>query len=1314
MQLKSAKFQSPFRASETLSGKALRRLHKFIIFVSILDSMTDIRSRVRKTAATFFAVMAVSCFSMQEAFSHSVKEAVRLNPTAAELVLSDGHRMTVDFYAPDIFRLFRDDNGGIVRNPEAEPAADILVQNPRRGVTYTIEEGEEAWILATGVIRVAFAKEDGTMTVTDLRSGREVLRQTAPVRFEVKGGKPRTTIVLAERAGEYFYGGGVQNGRFSHKGHRINIVNENSWTDGGVASPAPYYWSTAGYGIMWHTFAPGEYDFGAETAGTVRLTHDTDYLDMFVMAAGDPVALLDTYYQLTGHPVLLPKFAFYEGHLNAYNRDWWVEADGPRTVPFEDGRRYKESQKDNGGIRESLNGEKDNYQFSARAVVDRYEAHDMPLGWILPNDGYGAGYGQTSTLDSNILNLKSFGDYARSKGVEIGLWTQSDLHPKEGVEALLQRDIVKEVRDAGVRVLKTDVAWVGWGYSFGLNGIADVAGIMPYYGNDARPFIITLDGWAGTQRYAGVWSGDQTGGDWEYIRFHIPTYIGSGLSGQPNICSDMDGIFGGLDPVINIRDFQWKAFSIMQLNMDGWGSNEKYPHALGEPAASINRMYLKLKSELLPYAYTWSRAAVDGKPLMRAMFLDYPDDYTYTSATRYQYLFGPDFLVAPVYQDTQADTLGNDIRDGIFLPEGRWVDYFTGDLYEGGRILENFPAPLWKLPVFVRQGAVIPMARPSNNPSQVDPSERILECWPAEGEYHTHLYDDDGRTMGYLSGESVTTRIDASLSKGRYVLVIHPAEGAFNGFVKDQSTEVRINLTARPGKVTVKIGGKKADAACSYEEAPQINRFATPGSAFEKMDIRKNPVLTVSVPSCDITRNDVVITVEGCEYAPADGSRIYGGPLSVPVIASDKCMAEPYSVTLAWEPQEYADYYEIETGGMLHTGIRNSYLTFQDLKPETEYSFRLRAVNRAGVSDWTEYTCTTGSNPLEWAVRGIVGSCSFPSQEGFEVWRLFDWAESGDTWHTRYQAKALPFELTLDLQGISNIDRFEYLPRQDAGNGVLLKGEVFYSVNGKDWTSAGPFEWERDGSTKVFAFPDGPRARYIRIAVSDAVNNYGSGREIYVFRVPGTETVIPGDINKDGKVDGNDLTSYMNYTGLRRGDSDFDYVSDGDIDGNGLIDAYDISAVAVRLEGGIDTEYWMREFHRTAGDTLSGTLRMEVESDGAKAGDTLAVSIFGDSLKAVNALSLAIPYDPAAVEYIGTEAPGLPQMDNLTRDRLHTDGTRAVYPTFVNLGDRPLVSGDTLLLQVRFRILKDGAVAPRPCDAVAVSPALEYKYMTIE
>lgn len=573
---------------------------------------------------------------------------------------------------------------------------------------------------------------------------------------------------------------------------------------------------------MFHTFNKGKYDFAAADPAAVSLMHESPYLDAFVMVDEKPEMMLADFYQLTGNPVLLPKFGFYEGHLNAYNRDYWAENE--KGILFEDGKRYKESQRDNGGIKESLNGEKNNYQFSARAVVDRYAAHDMPLGWILPNDGYGAGYGQTETLDGNIQNLKEFGDYARSKGVEIGLWTQSDLHPKADVSALLQRDIVKEVRDAGVRVLKTDVAWVGWGYSFGLNGVADVGEIMPYYGADARPFIISLDGWAGTQRYAGVWSGDQTGGEWEYIRFHIPTYIGSGLSGQPNITSDMDGIFGGKNPVVNIRDFQWKTFSPMQLNMDGWGSNEKYPHALGEPAASINRNYLKLKSELLPYAYTYAREAVDGKPLIRAMFVDYPNSYTYGPATRYQYLYGPSFLVAPIYQNTASDSLGNDHRDGIYLPEGRWIDYFTGEIYDGGVVLNSFDAPIWKLPVFVKAGSIIPMVNPNNNPSEIDRKLRIYEFYP-EGTTEFTEYDDDGATQQYLDGKScATTQITSTVKPdGTLNIAIGRTEGDFDGFQPMKATRMIITSVSvrRASQRPVEV--KK----CSFARLPRSRSVLT-------------------------------------------------------------------------------------------------------------------------------------------------------------------------------------------------------------------------------------------------------------------------------------------------------------------------------------------------------------------------------------------------------------------------------------------------------------------------------------------------------
>lgn len=884
----------------------------------------------------------VSSASVHQEQTLGILRAEKINPTTVDVLFANQQRMTIDFYGENIFRVFQDNSGGIIRDPEAKPEAQILVDQPRRKVSgLSVDEKEGYITLTTAQVRIELNKQTGLMKVFNPLTGKCVIEEVAPVVF----GPKEVTVTLKENPEEYFYGGGVQNGRFSHKGKVIAIENQNSWTDGGVASPAPFYWSTNGYGMMWYTFRKGEYDFGATEKNTVKLSHNSSYLDIFYMVNDGAVSLLNDFYQLTGNPVLLPKFGFYEGHLNAYNRDYWKEDE--KGILFEDGKRYKESQKDNGGIKESLNGEKNNYQFSARAVIDRYKNHDMPLGWLLPNDGYGAGYGQTETLDGNIANLKSLGEYARKNGVEIGLWTQSDLHPKEGVSALLQRDIVKEVRDAGVRVLKTDVAWVGAGYSFGLNGVADVGHIMPYYGNDARPFIISLDGWAGTQRYAGIWSGDQTGGEWEYIRFHIPTYIGSGLSGQPNICSDMDGIFGGKNAAVNIRDFQWKTFTPMQLNMDGWGANEKYPHALGEPATSINRMYLKLKSELMPYTYSFAREAVDGMPLIRAMFLDYPNEYTYGTATRYQYMYGTDFLVAPVYQNTKADKEGNDIRNGIYLPEGTWIDYFSGEKYEGNRILSNFDTPVWKLPVFVKNGAIIPMTQPNNNVSEIDPSLRIYEFYPNR---HTATveYDDDGVTEAYRQEKSVSTLIESNVdAKNRVTITIHPTAGSFDGFVKDKKTELRINVTEKPKKLTARINNKKVkltevstaaellngENVFWYEETPNLNKFATKGSEFEKVVITKNPLLHIKLGSTDITANRIELDVEGFRFEPADRNLVSNGTLSAPQNAQvSEQNREAYTLQPTWDKVPNADYYEIEFDGMLYTTIRDTHLLFEDLK----------------------------------------------------------------------------------------------------------------------------------------------------------------------------------------------------------------------------------------------------------------------------------------------------------------------------------------------------------------------------------------------
>ncbi len=1237
-----------------------------------------------------------------------VTDAKKINPTTVEVRLSNNQRMTFDFYGEAIFRLFQDNSGGIVRDPEAKPEAKILVENPRKPLLKLDIKSDNDYIsIATNNIDIRIDKKTTLFQVINLKTNTIALKETEPILFE----KGKVTLTLQENPEEYFYGGGVQNGRFSHKGKAIAIENQNSWTDGGVASPTPYYWSTDGYAFMWYTFKKGKYDFGAKEKNTVRLYHETDYLDVFLMINDTPTALLNDFYQLTGNPVLLPKFGFYQGHLNAYNRDYWKEDE--KGILFEDGKRYKESQKDNGGIKESLNGEKNNDQFSARAVIDRYKNHDMPFGWLLPNDGYGAGYGQTETLDGNIENLKQLGDYARKNGVEIGLWTQSDLHPKPEINALLQRDIVKEVRDAGVRVLKTDVAWVGAGYSFGLNGIADVAHIMTYYGNNSRPFIISLDGWAGTQRYAGIWSGDQTGGVWEYIRFHIPTYIGSGLSGQPNITSDMDGIFGGKNPVINTRDFQWKTFTPMELNMDGWGANEKYPHALGEPSTSINRWYLKLKSELIPYAYSIAKEAVDGLPMIRAMFLEYPNTYTKGKATQYQFLYGPSFLVAPIYQATKSDEQGNDVRHGIYLPEGSWIDYFTGDKYEGNVILNSFSAPLWKLPVFVKNGAIIPMTYPNNNASEITKKARIYEFYPYRKSTFTE-YDDDGISELYKTDQYTTTWIESNVdTKNNVILTVHPTKGTFEGFVKEKATEFRVNVTEKPKKITAKAGNgsvkltevrsmdefRKKENVFFYDSTPDINRFATKGSAFEQKQIIKNPLVFVKLASCDITKTPITLQIEGFRFEPAGKHLVTTGTLTTPSNAqvTDE-NKEAYTLKPTWDKVEHADFYEIDFNGMLYTTIKDTGLLFDGLAAETTYRFKLRAVNKTGHSDWTEFSATTKENPLEFAIQGISGETSAKNQGGYGIKNLFDFDET-TSWHTTWGGNSIPFDLIMDLKTINQLDQLHYVPRADGSNGILLKGVVYYSNDKENWTEAGAFEWTKNNEVKTFIFSTQPTVRYIKMAITEGVGGFGSGRELYVFKVPGTESYLPGDINNDRLIDKNDLTSYINYTGLRKGDADFEgYISNGDLNRNGLIDAYDISVVATQLEGGVNKD--------KPQEKIDGRIEISTAKQVYNKDEVIDIVVKGIDLHSVNALSFALPYSPSDYEFTGIQPLHVKEMENLTNDRLHTNGTKALYPTFVNIGNKDFLEGTQALFILKLKAKRKVKFDLKVIDGVLVDKNL--------
>ncbi|MFA6276310.1 MAG: DUF5110 domain-containing protein, partial [Pedobacter sp.] len=731
----------------------------------------------------------------------------------------------------------------------------------------------------------------------------------------------------------------------------------------------------------------------------------------------------------------------------------------------------------------------------------------------------------------------------------------------------------------------------------------------------------------------------------------------------------------------------------------------------GEPAASINRNYLKLKSELLPYSYSVAKEAVNGLPIIRALFLTHPNAFTLGTATQYEYLYGPSFLVAPIYQATQADEKGNDIRNNIYLPEGTWIDYLSGEKYTGNTVINSFKTPIWKLPVFVKSGAIIPMVNANNNVSEINKAVRSYEVYPAGTSSFTE-YDDDGKTEAYKLGKGATTLISSSVDKTNATITINPTQGDFDGFVKEKSTSFSINVTEQPQKVTATVGGKsvKLEAAKSavefaklqngyfFDAAPDLNRFATKGSEFEKVAMTKNPQLLVKLAPTDISTNAIKVQIKGFVFAPADKDRITSGALTAPTLAQVSAKnTAAFTLKPSWKAVSNADFYEIDFNNMVYTTIKDTTFLFDGLKPETAYSFKLRAANKDGYSNWVDINAATTVNPLQFAIKGIKGETTAENQGGAGINKLFDFDEDNG-WHTKWDQNAVPFDMVIDLKSVNQIEKLNYLPRIGGGNGVLLKGTIYYSSNKTTWTEAGKFDWAKNGDTKTFDFANHPTVRYIKIAVTEGVRGFGSGRELYVFKVPGTESFIPGDINNDKLIDGNDITSYTNYTGLRKGDGDFDgYISNGDINKNDLIDAYDISNVAVQLDGGVEID---------KNEKLAGSITLSAGKSSYNEGETVEITVKGNNLSGVNALSFGLPYNPQDFEFVSVQALAVKDMENLTYDRLHTNGKKALYPTFVNIGDKQTIKGNSELFVIKLKAKRKVTFNLKAVDGLLVDKAL--------
>ena len=471
-------------------------------------------------------------------------------------------------------------------------------------------------------------------------------------------------------------------------------------------------------------------------------------VDKYVFAFDDDyLGGLKEFYSLTGATPVLPKYSLgnWWSRYHAYTQeeytslmDKFIEKEIPLTV--------------------------------ATIDMDWHLVHNLPkdvkkehfaiqgVGWT----GY--------TFDKNLFpDYKQFFKDLKSKGLAITM----NLHPRDGVryfedqyedmarangiDPLTKKTVPFDCTDLNFMNSYFDYLhhpyeedgvdfwWIDWqqGTKSKLKGFDPLWALNHYHtldsGRDGRtPLILSRYAGIGSHRYPLGFSGD-TFVRWSSLKLQPYFTANASNVGYTWWSHDIGGhVAGKGDGELYTRWVQFGTFSPINRLHSNNLSWSKEPWLYGDRAEKISTDFLRLRHRLLPYLYTANiRTARDGEPLVAPMY--YRDNSPLAYRAKNQYYFGSELLVAPVVTKMKPD--GYSVTD-VYLPEGKWTDFFTGEIYRGGRVYK-MRTPLDRMPVFAKAGAIIPMiAKRDGNSQKFDSLE--VKVYAGEGEYR--MFDEGGFT----------------------------------------------------------------------------------------------------------------------------------------------------------------------------------------------------------------------------------------------------------------------------------------------------------------------------------------------------------------------------------------------------------------------------------------------------------------------------------------------------------------------------------------------------------------------------------------
>lgn len=331
-------------------------------------------------------------------------------------------------------------------------------------------------------------------------------------------------------------------------------------------------------------------------------------------------------------------------------------------------------------------------------------------------------------------------------------------------------------------------------------GMATKQGLKEARPNE-RPFILTRAAYAGIQRFAAVWTGDNRS-YWEHLSMSIPMLCTLGLSGVTFAGSDVGGFGWDASPELFARWVQLGSLYPFCRVHSAIDAAEQEPWSFGEQVEQIGKEYVSLRYRLLNHIYNlFYRSSLTGEPVFRPLIFDYQEDAKVYNLND-QFLLGDSMLIAPVLQP------GKDCRE-VYLPVGQWYDFHTDEIYSGGRsILAD--APIEKMPIFIKASSILPMIPVQNYVGEQQIEELTLNIYPGEESADYLYYEDDGQSFDYQNGEYNLTNFkvefrsdgaDVTLTPKiqKYASKLKTYHMIFKGMA--EKSQIRINGKEALGKI---------------------------------------------------------------------------------------------------------------------------------------------------------------------------------------------------------------------------------------------------------------------------------------------------------------------------------------------------------------------------------------------------------------------------------------------------------------------------------------------------------------------------------